>query len=128
VQTLVNAKGDTLVQMRLADAKIILTDLYDKQIADNLVQVYMVRDNINASSITLLKSEVDMYKAKCGNLSLIIDNDTKIIVDKDTEIGLLNKTIKDQKREIRKQKILKVMGFTAAVILPITTIILMTQH
>jgi hypothetical protein len=35
--------------------------------------------------------------------------------------------IKKQKKEIRKQKILKILGFTAAVVLPITVIIL-TKH
>lgn len=128
VQTLVNTKGDTIIQMKLADAKIILTDLYNKQISDSLVKVYMVRDNINASSITLLKSEVDLYKEKCVNLSSMIDNDTKIITDKNTEIGLLNQTIKQQKKEIRKQKFLKIVGFTSAVVLPIITLIYITKN
>ena len=127
VQTLVNTKGDTLIQLSLADAKIVLTDLYDKQISDSIISVYEVRDSINASSINLLKKDVDKYKEKCGNFTIMLDNNIKLIVNKDTEIGVLNKTIKEQKKEIRKQKFLKIMGFTAAVVLPITVLILTTH-
>jgi len=127
VQTLVNAKGDTLIQMSLADAKIILVTVFDKQIADSLISVYEKRDSLHTSTITLLKSEVDLLRTKNNNFEKIILNDTKIIANKDTEINLHLDTIKKQKKEIRKQKILKVLGFTAAVVLPITTIILMAH-
>ena len=127
VLTSTNAKGDTLVTMTLADAKVVLNDLYGKQISDSLIEVYMEREVIHLSSISLLKSEVDAYKTKCSNLDMIISNDTSIIANKDTEINLHLDTIKDQKREIRKQKILKVIGWTAAVVLPITVIILMAK-
>ena len=126
VQTLVNLKGDTVIQMSLADAKIILVTVFDKQIADSIIAVYETRDSLNSSTITLLKSEVDLLKDKVGNLNTMISNDTKIIVNKDSEITLLNQTIKDQKSEIRKQKVLKILGFTAAVVLPITVLIILT--
>jgi hypothetical protein len=113
--------------MTLADAKVILNDLYGKQISDSLIEVYMEREAIHLSTISLLKSEVDVYKSKCSNLGMIITNDSSIIANKDTEINLHLDTIKKQKKEIRKQKILKVIGFTAAVVLPITTIILMAK-
>lgn len=113
--------------MTLADAKIVLSDLYNKQISDSLIEVYVSREKINSSTISLLKTDIDLYKKKCSNLDLIINNDTKIISNKDTEISLLNETIKTQKKEIRKQKVLKIMGFTAAVVLPITTILLMAR-
>jgi len=113
--------------MTLADAKIVLSDLYNKQISDSLIEVYMIRDEINTSTISLLKTDVDLYIKKCNNLNIIINNDTKIIDNKDTEIALLNETINTQKKEIIKQKVLKIMGFTAAVVLPITTILLMAK-
>lgn len=114
--------------MNLADAKIILTDLYNKQISDSLVTIYSVRDSLNSSNIKLLKTELDLYKEKCGNYDIILKNNSKMVSDKDAEIGVLNQTIKDQKKEIRKQKFLKIVGFTAAVVLPITTLILMLHH
>ena len=43
------------------------------------------------------------------------------------EVKDLNDIIKKQKKEIRKQKILKIIGYTAAVALPISTIILMSN-
>ena len=127
VQTLVNSKGDTIIQMSLADAKIILATVFDKQIADSIINVYETRDNIQTSIITLLKTDVDLLRAKNSNLEKMILNDTKIIVNKDTEINLHLETIKQQKNEIRKQKVLKIMGFVAAVALPITTILLMSH-
>lgn len=127
VQTLVNAKGDTVIQMSLADAKIILVTVFDKQIADSLISVYETRDSLNSSTIILLKSEVDLLRTKNRNFEHMLLNDTQIMVNKNVEIDLLNKTIKQQKKEIRKQKILKIIGFVAAVALPITTIILMSH-
>lgn len=127
VQTIVNAKGDTLIQMSLADAKIILVTVFDKQIADSLISVYETRDSLHTSTITLLKSEVDLLRSKNNNFEKIILNDTNIIANKDAEINLHLDTIKKQKKEIRKQKFLKILGFTAAVVLPITTIILMSH-
>jgi hypothetical protein len=113
--------------MTLADAKVVLNDLYGKQISDSLIEVYMEREVIHLSSISLLKSQVDAYESKCNNFKKIIANDTQIMLNKDTEIDLHLDTIKKQKKEIRKQKILKVIGFTAAVVLPITVIILMAK-
>ena len=127
VQTIVNAKSDTLIQMSLADAKIILVTVFDKQIADSLISVYETRDSLHTSTITLLKSEVDLLRSKNNNFEKIILNDTNIIANKDAEINLHLDTIKKQKKEIRKQKFLKILGFTAAVVLPITTIILMSH-
>lgn len=127
VQTLVNAKGDTLMEMNLADAKIVLNDLLEKQIADSVIAVYVVRDSTNTSTISLQKKEIQLLTMKNINSYLIGLNDDKIIQNKDKEIADLNDVVKKQKKEIIKQKILKVIGFTAAVALPITTIILMAK-
>lgn len=127
VQTLVSSKGDTLIQMTLADAKIVLTDVLGKQYADSLVIVYTQRDSVQNNIIVLQKEELLLMSEKFNNQKTISDNLNQVLVNKDTEIALLNDTIKKQKKEIRKQKFLKVLGFTAAVVLPITTIILMSH-
>lgn len=127
VQTIVNSKGDTLIQMSLADAKIILVTVFDKQVADSIISIYERRDSLKTSNITLLKTDVEKLRSKNNNLETMLLNDTKIIVNKDNEINLHLETIKQQKKEIRKQKVLKVIGWTAAVVLPITTIILMAK-
>lgn len=127
VQTIVNSKGDTLIQMSLADAKIILVTVFDKQVADSIISIYERRDSLQTSNITLLKTDVEKLRSKNNNLETMLLNYTKIIVNKDNEINLHLETIKQQKKEIRKQKVLKVIGWTAAVVLPITTIILMAK-
>ncbi len=127
VQALVNSKGDTLIQMTLADAKIVLADVLGKQYSDSLVSVYADRDSVHNNIIVLQKEELLLMSEKFNNQKTISDNLNQVLVNKDTEIALLNDTIKKQKKEIRKQKFLKVLGFTAAVVLPITTIILMSH-
>ena len=127
VQLLVNPKGDTLLQIPIEDAKIILTDLLQKEYADSMLIVYSLRDDLNKSTISLQLSEIKLLQEKCKNQELLSDNLNKIITNKDTEIVYLNDTIKKQKKEIRKQKFLKILGFTAAVVLPITIIILMSR-
>lgn len=125
VQTLVNTKGDTIIQMSLSDAKIILVTVFDKQIADSLISVYETRDSLNSSTISLLKSEIDLYGSKINNLEHILLNNSQIIGNKDIELSLLNTTIKEQKKEIRKQKVLKIIGFAGSVVLPIATLLLL---
>ena len=49
--------------------------------------------------------------------------DQSILDNKNSELGLKDKTIKQQKKEIRKQKFLKIVGFTGSIILPILTLI-----
>jgi uncharacterized membrane protein YvbJ len=125
VQTIINAKGDTLIQMSLNDAKTVLKDVLDKSYADSLVDVYTVRDSINTNVITLQKEELKLMSDKFNNQKSISANLTQVLADKDKEISDKDDIIKQQKKEIRKQKILKVVGFTAAVVLPIIAILLL---
>lgn len=127
VQTIINSKGDTLIQMKLTDARLILSSVLTKAYSDSLISVYETRDSANANIIVLQKEEIMLLNEKFNNQKTITENLTQVLENKDKEIVILNETIKKQKKEIRKQKILKVLGFTAAVVLPITTIILMTH-
>ena len=124
VQTLINTKGDTLIQMSLADAKTVLSNVLSKAYSDSLVAIYQTRDSIQNNSIILQRNEIKLLNDKFNNEKTITENLNKILNNKGNEISILNDIIKKQKREIRKQKILKVIGFTAAVVLPIITIIL----
>lgn len=125
VKTVVNSVGDTLIEMSLADAKIILADIIDKQVADSMLLVYEFKDSISKSTIQVQLKQINILKEKVVNCETIIANLNEMLANKDKEIDLLNETIKKQKREIRKQKILKIIGFTSAVVLPVITLVVL---
>ena len=119
VKTLVNEAGDTLVMMNLEDARIILSDLMECEIVDSLLSVYKEKDSLNTSTITLQKDIIVKLTQKSDNQQLQINNFESILANKDEEVKFKNETIKQQKKEIRKQKFLKILGFTGSIILPI---------
>lgn len=127
VTTVVNSKGDTLIQMNLADAKTILADVLDKKIVDSLLIGYIEKDKISAETIILQKSEIVKLQQTSVNKDVMLSNLEHIIANNAIEVKDLNDIIKKQKKEIRKQKFLKIIGFTAAVALPVATIILLTK-
>ena len=111
--------------MSLTDAKIILADIIDKQVADSMLLVYEFKDSISKSTIQVQLKQINILKEKVVNCETIIANLNEMLANKDKEIDLLNETIKKQKREIRKQKILKIIGFTSAVVLPVITLVVL---
>jgi hypothetical protein len=94
-----------------------------KQEVDTLLGEYehmdslkSIRLNLQDSIIVYLKRKVTKQEAIEKNLNVIIEN-------KDEEINILNGTIAKQKSEIKKEKFYKIIGFTAAIALPILAII-----
>lgn len=124
VQTLINQKGDTLIQFHIEDARILLVDVLDKQVLDSIVDVYKDRDSISQKQIQLYVKEVRLLQEKSLNKDKENDNLNKIIELRNTEISELNKTIKQDKKEIRKQKFYKVLGLISAIALPILVLTL----
>ena len=125
VKTTVNENGDTLVIMHLEDARIILTDLMEYEVVDSLLLVYKEKDSLNTNTISLQKEIIVKLSQKSENQQLQIDNFQSILDNKNSEITLKEETIKQQKKEIRKQKFLKVVGFAGSVILPIITLLVL---
>lgn len=123
VTAFVNAKGDTLIQMKSSDAKIILKDVLEKRTLDSIVDVYVERDKLSSSTISLQLSVIKALQEKGDNQELMVSNLNKILTNKDTEIVLLNDVIKEQKKEIRHQKFLKIVGYITAVVIPIAILI-----
>ena len=123
VQTLVNTKGDTLIQMSLADAKLVLSDVLQKQVADSIIAAYEQSDSLQKVTINLKDAELKALQTKYNNTEEMVKNLNSILSNKDTEIETLNGVIKKQKREIFKQKVQKIIGFSAAVALPILVLI-----
>ena len=127
VQTIINAKGDTLIQMSLSDAKTLLKTVLDADVSDSLIGVYKIRDSINAKTITLQVSEIKLLQAESKNHDILEDNLNQMLNNKKTEITDLDNVISQQKKEIRKQKFLKYLGFTGAIVLPIVTLFLILK-
>ena len=123
VKILVNEKGDTLVMMNLEDARIILSDLMEYEIVDSLLTTYKEKDSLNTTTITLQKDIIIKLTKKSTNQEIQIGNFESILANKDMEIKLKDETVKQQKKEIRKQKFLKIIGFAGSVILPIITLL-----
>ena len=124
VRTIVE-NGDTLVIMNLEDAKVILNDLLEYEIADSLLTVYKEKDSLNTNTITLQKEVIFKLMEKSDNQQGQIDNFQQILDNKNSELGMKEDTIKQQKKELRKQKFLKFLGFGGSVILPIIAILIL---
>jgi len=123
VKVTINQKGDTLVEMHYNDAKVLLEDVLHYEYADSLLTKFKKRDSLNTEKITLQKTQLDNLTQQNTNLQQMLENFDSVIANNDKEKELLENTIKQQKKEIRKQKFLKVVGFSTAVILPILTLL-----
>jgi vacuolar-type H+-ATPase subunit F/Vma7 len=127
VKSFVNENGDTLIAMRLDDAKVILADVLNYQIADSLVNLYELKDKENNNIILIQKNVITKLTEKSENQEKQLKILEEVIGNKDSEISLLNDVVKQQKREIRKQKILKIGGFSAAIVLPVITALILLK-
>jgi len=124
VKVFVNEQGDTLVQMDYEDARILLEDVLNYEYTDSILTVYKERDSLNTQTITLQKEVLMKMGQEKQNLQQMVDNFEQIVVNKDSELEINEEIIKQQKKEIRKQKRLKILGFAGSIILPIITVIL----
>ena len=109
--------------MNLEDAKIVLGDLLEYEIADSIITIYKEKDTLNTNTISLQKDIIVKLTQKSNNQQSIIDNFEQILSNKDKEIKLKDETIEAQKKEIKKQKRLKIVGFIGSILLPIITLI-----
>jgi len=109
--------------MHLEDARIILNDLLEYEVTDSLLTAYKEKDSLNTNAISLQKDVIFKLMEKSDNQQNQIDNFQSILDHKNEEIALKEDTIKQQKKEIRKQKFFKLVGFTGSIILPILTLL-----
>lgn len=117
VQTHVN-NGDTTIEMSLADAKIILIAILEKDIADSIINNYVISDSLKSHTIELHLEEIKILQHKSANQENLAENLRLLLDNKDSEIKIYEDTIKRLKREVRKQKTLKIIGFVGSVVLP----------
>jgi len=125
IESLINDKGDTLIVMPLEEAKMLLTDLLECEVSDSLLNIYVERDSLNKEKIILKDNIIEKLKLQNQNSENIIKNLEDIDGNKDEEISLKDKTIKEQKKEIKKQINLKRLGFIGSIVLPIVTLIIL---
>ena len=123
VNTYINERGDTMVSMHYEDARILLRDVLYYEFTDSLLREYKALDTLNTNKITLQKSLIDNLSQEKMNLETMVTNLELVIANKDTEMVFKDDIIKQQKKEIRKQKFLKVVGFIGTVVVPIIVLI-----
>jgi hypothetical protein len=110
--------------MRLDDAKLILTDVINYQIGDSIIKQYELKDKESSKVIALQKDAILKLNEKNLNNENSITILETVIKNKNEEILLKDDIIKNQKKEIRKQKLLKIGGFSSAIILPVLLVLL----
>ena len=123
VKETINSNGDTLVIMHLEDARIILNDLLEYEIADSLLTVYKEKDSLNTNTISLQKDVITKLTQKSQNQELQLKNFQTLLDNNNKVIAYKNDTIDQQKKEIRKQKFQKILGFSGSILLPILTLL-----
>ena len=112
VREIINTKGDTLILMHLDDARTILSDLLEYEIADSLLLAYKEKDSLCQEIIEMQKDIFIKLSIKSDNQQSIIENFEDIL--------------SNNKKEIKKQKRLKIVGFIGSILLPIITLIALT--
>jgi hypothetical protein len=105
--------------MGYEDARTLLSSVLHGDYADSMLVVYSERDSLNRETITFQKEALLKLTKENENIQKIVDNLNQVIVNKTTESTLKDETIGEQKSEIKKQKTLKIIGFTTSVIVPI---------
>lgn len=117
--------NDSLIQIYLDDARdIILRDLKDYKILDSLYKKSTIQNKVYLKVLREQMKVVDDLKTKNFNNETKIHN-LEMVIKGDSIMNSNNQeTIKKQSREIRKQKFLKVVGFVAAVALPVAILFL----
>jgi len=120
VKVVINNNGDTLIQMNVEHARLILKEVSNKKITDNILKQYIVKDSLN-SALSVFQIEKDRISSiKEYNSIVKIENLEKVVNNKDTEITILNSVIKSKDSEIKKIKLkLKIIGLGTAIVIPI---------
>jgi len=124
VRVAINSKHDTVIEVKLSDAKVVLNEIFNSEFCDSINDVLTTRDSINSNIVNAQKKEIFLLNEKVSNNEKIDSDYKREVYDKDKVITDLNSTIEQQKHEIFRQKLLKAVGFTLSAILPITVLLL----
>lgn len=126
VFTYINEFGDTMISMSVEDAKIILEDILKYEYTDSLLQAYKEKDSLNIQKNIKQESIILKLSELTTNQKEIIKNLEEVVKNKNNENEFKDNIIDQQRKEIKKEKILKKLGFTGSIILPVLVLILLS--
>jgi len=114
---------DTLICFTLEQAKQIATEIAVAQDDARLVILYKEKIVTMEQLVETVKAERDNCEERASELQKEVNDYKEVVKNKDTENGIKDETIKDQKRKIIKQKVQIIIGYTLAAVLPIIVLI-----
>lgn len=124
IEVVFDSKGDTILLMPLEAAKTLLIGVMEGEVCDSLLNEYIRKDNIQKEIILLKLSTIRNLNEKSNNYEILTSNLNKMLKNASVENGYLNETIKDLKKQVRKERRQKRIIITVGFILPITIFIL----
>ena len=98
-------------------------NLYNLFVYSYILIEYKKKDSINTKTISLNVRDIKFLQLESINKDKQISNLQKIVENKITEIIVDEDIIAQQKKEIRKQKLLKIGAMITAVVLPVLVLI-----
>ena len=117
-QITISSSGDTILSMRMEDARGILSDVLQKEILDSLVIQYEIKDSLNIGQISILKSQILELIGKSSEQNDQIETLNLLINNSLAEIKIKNDIISQQKKKIRKNVMQKWIFIGTSIVLP----------
>ena len=123
IKTIVTEQGDTLLQMKISDAKKLLSILLEKEVNDDLLATYIKRDSLNKELVTVKDEKIKNLQTDRDVLNAIIDNLNQTITNNEGKVKQLQAKVIEQEKDLKKERFLKKVGFIGCVLLPVLTIL-----
>ena len=113
--------------MNISDAKVILNRILSADITDSILSLYQRSDSLKGKTITLQVEEIKLLQLKSNGQDTLINNLTKILSNDKEEIKIINQSLKEEKKEVHKQKLYKSLALVGDVVLPVITAIVVIK-
>lgn len=123
IKTIVTEQGDTLLQMKISDAKKLLSILLEKEVNDDLLATYIKRDSLNQELVTVKDEKIKNLQTDRDVLNAIIDNLNQTITNNEGKVKQLQAKVIEQEKDLKKERFLKKVGFIGCILLPVLTIL-----
>ena len=123
IKTIVTEQGDTLLQMKISDAKKLLSILLEKEVNDDLLATYIKRDSLNKELVTVKDEKIKNLQTDRDVLNAIIDNLNQTITNNEGKVKQLQAKVIEQEKDLKKERFLKKVGFIGCILLPVLTIL-----